>query len=96
MSLIRSYLEQVHGWECMTRPLGEDGDDLRIVRFPGLSLELKNHETLKLGEWMRQAEEQAGDDKVPVVIHKRARKTDPADQWVTMTVATFVDLLKGP
>lgn len=60
-------------------------------------IEVKNVTRMSLGEWMTEAEVEAGNDdsQYPVVVHKRHGKGKPADQWVTMTLDTFTRLLMG-
>lgn len=59
--------------------------------------ELKNVMKMALGPWIKEAEtERVNDDAyIGVVIHKRVRSGNPGDQFVTMTVDTFIKLLKG-
>lgn len=58
-------------------------------------IEAKNCKTMSLSEWMREAEREAKNADVPygIVVHKRKGKTDPAEQWVTMTLRTFLQLV---
>lgn len=81
------------------RARGTAGDrgDLGLVAptHATVVVECKNHATLDLAGWRRQveaAQERTGAD-VAVVAHKRARHGEPADQWVTMTLADFALLL---
>jgi hypothetical protein len=89
---IRRWLE-AQGWECMARQPGEDGDDIRILDLPHLSIEIKNQARHDLPGWMTQAVRQAG-HRIPVVIHKRHGVTNPEDQWVTLRLADFHRLIK--
>jgi len=89
---IRRWLE-AQGWECMARQAGEDGDDIRILDLPHLSIEIKNQARLNLAGWMTQATRQAG-ERIPVVVHKRHGVGDPANQWVTLQLADFERLIR--
>lgn len=58
------------------------------------ALESKNVKTMALPQWIREAEVEATNLGVPygVVVHKRRGTTDPAQQFVTMTLHTFLSL----
>ena len=66
--------------------------------LPGadFALEAKNQKALDLSGWIREAETEAENLGVPfgVVVHKRRGKTDPMEQYVTMTVGTFLAMMK--
>lgn len=92
---IRDFLTRC-GLEPLARPSGEDGDDLRLLGLPSISLELKSQERMELADWMGQAIDQAG-ERIPAVIHKRRRHgadTAPHRQWVTLELGQFVRLLR--
>lgn len=89
---IRQHLEAC-GWEVMARQAGEDGDDLRILDRPELSIEVKCQARADLAGWMAQAVRQAA-GRIPVVIHKRHNVTAAEDQWVTMRLEDFTRLIK--
>lgn len=65
--------------------------------LPGASyaLEAKNHRQFNLSAWLKEAEEEAENLGVPfgVVVHKRRGKTAPEQQYVTMTLGTFLQLI---
>lgn len=90
--LIRSYLEG-QGFEPMERPLGEDGDDLRLLGMPWFSFELKGQARARLAEWMKQAVDQA-QGKIPVLVWKRTGKGAAGEQWVTMELLQFTRMLR--
>jgi hypothetical protein len=58
-----------------------------------MSIEVKNHTRTDLAGWWKQAQEQAG-TAMPVVIHKRVGKPRAEDWWVTMDLATLLDLVR--
>lgn len=65
--------------------------------LPGESryiLEAKNVTRFNLPEWLRQAETEARNAGAlyGVVVHKRRGTALPGDQWVTMTLRTFLSL----
>ena len=81
----------------------KDRGDLAGVRMsPALRsgrvvCELKNTTRTDLAGWTREAAtERLNDDAAAaVVIHKRHGNANPAEQWVSMTVADLVALLTG-
>lgn len=64
--------------------------------LPGadFALEAKNVKAMALGQWVREAEAEAENLGVPygVVVHKRRGVTDPEEQFVTMTLRTFLGI----
>ena len=70
---------------------------VRTIRNARVVIEAKNVTRMALGEWITEAEVEAGNDdsQYPVVVHKRHGKGDPADQFVTMTLDTFARLIAG-
>lgn len=81
-------------WLVTYSHIGASEEDL-ILETPlfTLSVEAKNHARPDLAGWWAQAVEQAGEDYLPVVIHKRHGRADAQEQWVTMDVATFTRIL---
>ena len=77
----------------------KDRGDIGGVRHMGsrVVLECKNTTKTNLGTWATEAEIERGNDDAlaAIVVHKRHGKGDPADQWVTMTLADFTALLTG-
>lgn len=77
----------------------QDRGDIGGVRHMGgrVVLECKNTAKTSLGTWATEAETERGNDDglASVIIHKRHGKGQPADQWVTMTLADFTALLTG-
>lgn len=53
---------------------------------------------LNLPQWTKEAHQEAENDDahVGIVIAKRRGTTDPADQWVAMTVNDLIQLLTPP
>jgi len=68
------------------------GDD--IVWDGPASIEVKDHAKLDLAGWLRQAQENAGDD--PAVVWHKKRGTAKAEGWyVTMSGEDFLALIAG-
>ena len=78
---------------------GKDRGDIAGVRIHGqrLVIECKDAARLDLPGWIREAEIERGNDDAlaGIVVHKRRGKSDPLDQWVTLTVADLVALITG-
>jgi hypothetical protein len=77
----------------------KDRGDIAGVRIMGgrLVIECKNTAKISLGTWAAEAEIERGNDDAlaGVIVHKRHGKANPADQWVTMTLADFTAILTG-
>lgn len=74
-----------------------DRGDLTGIRHRGerVVAELKNTTRTNLAGWIREAhlEAQNDDARIGLVIHKRHGVADPAQQWVSMTLADLAWLL---
>jgi len=77
----------------------KDRGDVGGVRIHGkrIVLECKNTAKTSLGTWAHEAEIERGNDDalMAAIVHKRHGKGQPADQWVTMTLADFAAILTG-
>lgn len=62
-----------HGFDAERNKIGVAKDDL-IHTIPGASIEIKRSEKLMLPAWIRQTEEQAGDDREPVLFFRQSRQ----------------------
>lgn len=75
----------------------KDRGDIGGVRHRGerVVLECKDTARTDLAGWIREAHLEAGNDdaRVGVVVAKRRGTTDPAQQWVHMTLADLAWLL---
>lgn len=82
-----------------TKTGSKDRGDLTGVRSHGkrVAVEIKNTARVNLAGWIAEAHTEAGNDDaaVGVVVHKRHGVSDPARQWVTMTLEDFAFLLTG-
>ena len=79
-----------------------DRGDIAGVRIGGrrIVIECKNEATgkvFKLPEWTAEAQAEAINDGavVGVVVHKRSGATDGMKQWVSMTVADLISIIKA-
>jgi len=72
---------------------GNTGDASDVVGLPGLHIEAKHQETMRLYEWMSQAvrdAEAGGENRLPAVFHKK----NNADILVTMRLEDFMSLYR--
>jgi len=102
---IVNYLNE-RKWEVKRRPPqgANDKGDIDCGNYPFI-LEVKNCKQMKLSEWVDEAEVEAGRaavdypwlDNPPagIVVHKRVRRGQPKDWYVTMSVDSFVRLVEA-
>lgn len=70
---------------------GNTGDASDVVGLPGLHIEAKHQETMRLYEWMSQAKRDSeGTGRLPVVFHKK----NNAEILVTMRFDDFMNLYR--
>ena len=70
---------------------GNTGDASDVVGLPGIHVEAKHQETMRLYDWIGQAKrdaEAAGNGDIPAVFHKK----NFAEILVTMTLDGFMKL----
>ena len=85
-SLLREY-----GYEARrtAQYCGNTGDASDVVGLPGLHIEAKHQEQMRLYEWMSQAKRDSeGTGRLPAVFHKK----NNAEILVTMTFQDFMNL----
>lgn len=66
-----------------------------ISGIPGVTIEIKNHATLKLAEWVAELETEMANDKAwtGTVLHKRRGKGNVGDWYCTMPAKVWIELL---
>ena len=72
---------------------GNTGEASDVVGLPGLHIEAKHQETMRLYEWMSQAKRDAeagGENRLPAVFHKK----NNADVLVTMRLDDFMNIYR--
>ena len=72
---------------------GNTGDAADVVGLPGLHIEAKHQETMRLYDWMAQAKRDAkagGEHRLPAVFHKK----NNAPILVTMELEDFMNLYR--
>ncbi|MGW3992393.1 hypothetical protein ACWEF6_02785 [Amycolatopsis sp. NPDC004772] len=86
--------------ERRARTGGKDRGDISGLRAPGggrIVIECKDTARINLAGWAAEAETERGNDDAlaGLIAHKRHGVSDPAQQWITMTLADLVALLTG-
>lgn len=79
-----------YGYEIKRGGSMSFGEVPDLVGLPGVHIEVKRREQVRLSEWMQQAEADSKRfrDGMPVVFHRRSR-----EEWrVTMNFADFMQL----
>jgi Holliday junction resolvase len=82
-----------HGYEARrtAQYCGNTGDAADVIGLPGLHVEAKHQETMRLYDWMAQAKRDAkGSGKLPAVFHKK----NNASILVTMELDDFMEIYK--
>ena len=69
---------------------GKSGEAADLVGLPGLHIEAKHRETMRLYDWMAQAKREAKGNKLPAVFHKK----NNAPILVTMELDDFMVLYR--
>ena len=83
-------LLEAAGFEASRHRIGAANDDI-LHDIPGVSIEVKRSEKLMLPAWIRQADEQAGDDREPVLFFRQSRQP-----WrVVITAEYYLNLIGG-
>lgn len=71
---------------------GNTGDASDVVGLPGIHVEAKHQETMRLYDWMAQAKRDSENTgNMPAVFHKKSR----ADILVTMTMDDWMRLYEA-
>lgn len=70
---------------------GNTGDASDVVGLPGIHIEAKHQETMRLYDWISQAKrDAAGKGNLPAVFHKK----NNAEILVTMTLEDWINLYR--
>lgn len=86
---------RVFGADVERRAQQGANDKGDFTGFEDFAVEAKNHVKMDLAGWWAEAQAEAKNLGVPyaAVIHKRKGKGGAHDQWVTMTVFDWFDLM---
>jgi Holliday junction resolvase len=78
------------------RALHGTNDRGDIAGIPCVVIEVKNHKTMKLSEWIKELEVEIKNDKADtgVIIHKKSGTTDVGKWYATMPVEVWFKLLE--
>lgn len=82
-----------HGYDARrtAQYCGNTGDAADVIGLPGLHIEAKHQETMRLYEWMAQAKRDSeGTGRLPAVFHKKNNH----EILVTMTLDDFMNLYR--
>ena len=97
---IAYYLRRIIGDDRIERRVKngkKDRGDITGVLFRGrrVVIECKDCARLTLAEWVKEAETEAGNDDAPfyMVVHKRKKVADPAEQYVTLPLKVMAAML---
>lgn len=70
---------------------GNTGEAADVIGLPGIHIEAKHQETMRLYEWIAQAKrDAAGSGKLPAVFHKK----NNAEILVTMELESFMNIYR--
>lgn len=93
--LVQDWLSGL-GYECTAKAWMQPGDDIEAVRgMLTLSVECKDHRALAIGTWVDQADRQAPDGQIPIVVAHRLGHSRAEDAFVIMSAHSFADLLES-
>lgn len=98
--LIADYLADALGDDRIDRRVetgAADKGDIGGLRHRGhrLVVEAKNHARMELGQWLKEAVTEAGNDKAlaGIVVHKRRGYAKGGDQYATLRLSDLVAIL---
>lgn len=89
-------LLRAHGYDARRgqQYCGANGD-ADVIGLPGIHIEAKHQEQMRLYNWMDQAKRDAKHDELPAVFHKKSRceilVTMTFDDWIKMYKETMRD-----
>lgn len=85
---------RANGYPDARRYLAGDGRQPGdIDAIPGVALEVKNQKAHDIAGWLRQAEAEAGLDRLPVLVVKPRGVVDPGQWWAVVRLERMVGLL---
>lgn len=95
-TLVVDYLKAMGFPYAHRNPPAGKADVGDVGGIPGVVLELKNCQRMQLGEWMNEALAEAARAKAGIyaVVHKRRGRGNAAEQYVTMPLHVFAELIR--
>lgn len=87
-----AHILKAHGYDARrTQQFCGANGDADVVGLPGVHIEVKRTETLSLYPALEQATQDAREDEIPVVFHRRNHK-----RWVViMELENFLNMYQG-
>ncbi len=82
-----------YGYDCRrtAQYCGNTGEAADVIGLPGIHVEAKHAETMRLYEWMAQAKrDSSGTDRLPAVFHKK----NNAEILVTLEFDAFMQIYR--
>ena len=81
-----------HGYDARrtAQYCGNTGEAADVIGLPGLHIEAKHQETMRLYDWMAQAKRDAKGQKLPAVFHKK----NNSSILVTMEFDDFMEIYR--
>lgn len=82
-----------YGYDCRrtAQYCGNTGEAADVIGLPGIHVEAKHAEAMRLYEWMAQAKrDSSGTDRLPAVFHKK----NNAEILVTMELDDWINLYR--
>ena len=81
-----------HGYDARrtAQYCGNTGEAADVIGLPGLHIEAKHQETMRLYDWIAQAKRDAKGQKLPAVFHKKNNSTI----LVTMEFDDFMEIYR--
>ena len=90
-SLASKFREYGYDTRRTAQYCGNTGDASDVIGLPGIHIEAKHQEQMRLYEWMAQAKRDAsGTGNLPAVFHKK----NNAEILVTMTLEDWLNLYR--
>lgn len=90
-SLAAKFREYGYAARRTAQYCGNTGDASDVVGLPGIHIEAKHQETMRLYDWITQAKrDAAGTESLPAVFHKK----NNAEILVTMTFDDWMQLYR--
>jgi len=95
-SAVVKYLRENGFTQVERRALQGSQDKGDVSGIIGLVIEVKDHKTMTLGQWMEELKTEIENDNAEtgVVIHKRRGKGDVGEWYASMPVYIYLQLLR--
>lgn len=84
---------RAEGYDCRrsAQYAGNTGEAADVIGLPGIHIEAKHQETMRLYDWMEQAKRDASHNgRMPVVFHRK----NNAETLVTMRFCDWIEIYR--